>query len=160
MTTSEWISVIALIISSGGFALQARGWLMSGPRLHLSVIADAMSIPDDGKGIRLALTVINRGDEPTMLTHMVGFVFPSWWRKYRNNPEYAGVVNSPTIPYKLDINATWMGMLMYDKKLTDAREKGKLYVGVIASHSDGNHLIRVPRPKKDDVPKNKIASGS
>jgi hypothetical protein len=29
MTTSEWISVIAFAISSGGFALQARNWLAS-----------------------------------------------------------------------------------------------------------------------------------
>jgi len=133
---------------------------MSGPRLHLSVMADALSFPDDGKGVRAALTVINRGDEPTMLTHMVGFVFPSWWRKYRNNPEYAGIVNSPTIPHKLDINATWIGMMMYEKTLTAARQKGHLYVGVIASHSNATFLIRVPPPKKDDIPKDKIASGS
>jgi hypothetical protein len=53
MTISEWVSVLALIISSGGFALQARSWLMSGPRLHLSVMGDAMSFPDDGQGVRL-----------------------------------------------------------------------------------------------------------
>ena len=61
MTTSEWISVLALSISSAGFALQARNWFMSGPRLSLSVMADAITIPDDGGGDRLALTVINRG---------------------------------------------------------------------------------------------------
>jgi hypothetical protein len=44
-TTSEWISVIALVISSGAFSLQARSWLASGPRLRLSLMADALTFP-------------------------------------------------------------------------------------------------------------------
>ena len=158
MTTSEWISVIAIIISTGAFTIQARNWFMSGPKLHLSVIADALAFPDDGKGVRLSLTVINRGTDPTMLTHMVGFIFPSWWKKYNNRPEYAGIVSSPSIPAKLDVNAYWMGQMSYDAKLTAARKKGHLYVGVIASHSNRQFLIRVPPPKDDKVPTNKITS--
>ena len=97
MTTAEWISVIALIISSGGFAIQARSWILSGPRLHLSIIADAMLIPDDGEGPRAALTVINRGTAPTMLTHMVVYLYRSRWRRFRNKSYLAGVVNSDRI---------------------------------------------------------------
>lgn len=133
MTTSEWISVLALSISSAGFALQARNWFMSGPRLSLSVMADAITIPDDGGGDRLALTVINRG----------------------------GIVNAPSIPFKLDTNGRWMSMMTYNEKLSAARAKGHLYVGVVSSHSDGHFLINVPPPKKaDPVLKNRIASSS
>ena len=71
MTTSEWLSVIALIISTGGFAINLRNWLASGLKLRLSIMADARSVPDDGLGPRCALIVINRGTTPTMLTHMV-----------------------------------------------------------------------------------------
>jgi hypothetical protein len=45
MTTPEWLSTLALIISSGGFSLQARSWWLSGPRLHLSVMGDAIAFP-------------------------------------------------------------------------------------------------------------------
>lgn len=93
-----------------------------------------------------------------MLTHMVGFIFPSWWKKYNNRPEYAGIVSSPSIPAKLDVNAYWMGQMTYDAKLTAARKQGHLYVGVIASHSNRQSLIRVPPPMDDKVPTNKIAS--
>jgi hypothetical protein len=160
MTTSEWISVIALMISSGGFALQPRSWLMSGPHLHLSVIADALTIPDDGQGSRLALIVINRRDEPTMLTHMVAFVYPSRWAKLRKKAAYAGIVNATNIPHKLDINATWIGQMMCSDltEVVVARKDGTLYVGVITSHKDGMQLINVPPPKKERLLTNKIAS--
>jgi hypothetical protein len=158
MSTSEWIAVIALVISSGGFALQARSWLVSGPRLYLSVIADAVSFPVDDEKPKLALTVINRGDEPTMLTHMVGFIYRSRWRRFRRNPDYAGVVNSTSIPAKLEINGTWMGLMTYDRKTADGRAKGHLYVGVIASHANGEFLIRVPPKRERNIPKEKIAA--
>jgi hypothetical protein len=161
MTTSEWISVLALSISSGGFALQARNWFMNGPRLHLSVIAEAISMPDDGKGERVALTVINRGTDPTMLTHMIAFIYGSPWQKFRDKPIQAGIVNSPEIPSKLDTNGVWMGMMAYNEKLTAARGKGQLYVGVISSHSNKKFFIHVPPPKKQDPNlKKKIASAS
>jgi hypothetical protein len=91
---------------------------------------------------------------------MVAYVFPSWWRKYRQKPDHAGIVNSPNIPFKLDINGHWMGQMLYNDRLSTARSKGDLYVGVIASHSDRTHLIRVPRPKKDTAPKEQIARGA
>jgi hypothetical protein len=160
MTNSEWISVIALMVSSGGFALQARGWLASGPRLHLSVIADAVSFPAQVyPKPKLALTVINRGDEPTVLTHMVAFVYRSRWHKFRHKASLAGVVSSPSIPAELDVNKTWMGLMLYDKALSEERAKGHLYVGVISSHATGEFLVRVP-PKKDEstLPTRKLES--
>jgi hypothetical protein len=159
MNTSEWISTLALMISSGGFSLQARSWWLSGPRLHLSVIGEAIVVPNDGQGTRAALTVINRGTDPTMLTHMVVFTYKSRWRKLRNKPNQTGVVNSPSIPAKLDVNATWIGQMFYTDDLRKALAEGQLYVGVIASHSNKTFLVRVPPPKKSIVPKSTIAKG-
>jgi hypothetical protein len=45
-------------------------------------------------------------------------------------------VSSPYIPAKLEINGTWMGMMAYTAKTKEARAKGHLYVGVIASAPD------------------------
>jgi hypothetical protein len=120
MTTSEWLSTLGLIISSGGFALQSRNWWMNGPRLHLSVMGEAIVMPDDGRGTRANLTVINRGTAPTILTHMVVFTYKSWWHRLRDKPEMTGIVNNPHIPTKLDVNATWMGQLFYDESSAQA----------------------------------------
>ena len=160
MAASDWLSVIALIISSGGLGIQLRNWLVSKPRLYLSVIGEALTIPDDGRGERAALTVINRGGEPTMLTHMIAFTYDSHWKRFRNKPTVTGIVNSPQIPARLDVNAMWMGTMFYNDKVRKAMMEGKLYLGVIASHSNKNFLIRVRPPRELKVPTKSVASGS
>jgi hypothetical protein len=159
MNTSEWIAVIALIISSGGFAINLRNWFMSGPRLHLSVMPDAISMPDDGQGTRVALNVINRGTTATMLTHMVVYSFPSLWRRWRFKAELSGLVNSTNIPFELDVNKSWLGYMFYNKEAEDYRAKGQLYIGVISAHSNKNFLIKVPPEKDKKTPTKTVAKG-
>jgi hypothetical protein len=160
MTTSEWISVLALIISSGGFAIQARNWFFASPRLHLSLMADAIVIPDDGEGPRASLTVINRGAVATRITHMLVYCYEDCWNKFRRKPILCGVVNSPMVPSDLEVNGTWSGQVLYNAELTKWREEGLAYVGVIASHSDKQYLVRIPKRKPNDVVLNKkVASG-
>jgi hypothetical protein len=156
MTASDWIAVIALIISSGALALEIRRWFESQPRLHLSVMGDAITFPDDDGKPKLVLSVINRGGVPTMLTHMVAFTYRSHWARLRGKTDITGLVNSDRIPAELGVNKTWLGTMYYDENTTAARLKGLLYVGVIASHKSGEVLIRVPL--KREVPGEKIAS--
>jgi hypothetical protein len=126
--------------------------------LHLSVIADALAFPDDGNGVRIGLTVINRGTDPTMLTHMIAFAYNSRIAKLRNKPSFTAVVNAPNIPSKLDVNGTWMGTVFYDEETKRLRAEGRLYAGVYASHSNVPFLIKIPSPKERDLPKKKLRS--
>jgi hypothetical protein len=158
MTTSEWLSIIALIISTGGFAINARNWFAAGPQLRLSLMADAIVIPDDGRGDRLALTVYNRGTVPTQITHMVIYAFDNALNRWRFKAAFAGLVNAQNVPAKLEINSYFMGTMMYDDKTKDLRSKGQLYVGVISAHSKRNFLIKVPPPRPEEAPKTKIAA--
>ena len=82
--------------------------------------------------------------------------YPSRWAKYRHRPTYSGVVNSPRIPAELGVNRTWIGVMNYEAKLSEARQAGQLYVGVIASHASGQFLVWVP-PPRSDIPTGKIA---
>jgi hypothetical protein len=160
MNTSEWLSVIALVISSGGFAINLRNWLATGPKLRLSIMADARSIPDDGLGPRCALIVINRGTTPTMLTHMVLYGYPSRWAAWRRRgATLSAVVSAPTIPFHLDVNKTWMGFSLHNAESDDYRAKGQLYVGVISAHSDKNYLIKIPPKTSKNVPTKRVAGG-
>ena len=95
-----------------------------------------------------------------MLTHMVAFTYDNRWKRFRNKPSMTGIVNSPHIPAKLEVNATWMGMMFYTDDLRTKMKEGKLYVGVIASHSNKTFLIRIPPPKELKAPKKSVASGS
>jgi hypothetical protein len=148
MTLTDWTAVLALVISSGGFALNLRNFLMSGPRLRLTVMADAVEFPDDDGDDKLALVVTNRGDVQTVLTHMIGFSYKSRWDRIRGRPYATGIVSAPTIPAKLDVHQTWIGRMAYNDKTRKARAAGHLYVGVIAAHSDRRFLLKVPPPTK------------
>jgi len=156
MTIPEWLSVIAIVISSGGLFIQVRNWATSKPRLVLSVMAEALAFPDDGKGTRAALTVVNRGNAPTEITHMVGFIYDSWWKKARNKPSFSGIVTSTSVPSRIEPFGRWFGQMNYDDKLRNAMKDGKLYLGVHASHSDKLFLVKVVPPKAKNLPKNKI----
>lgn len=160
MTTSEWLSVIAIVISSGGLAIQLRNWLMEKPRLHLSVMAEALVIPDDGRGDRAALTVINRGGAPTMITHMVAFTYTSRaHRLFRRKPTMSGIVNSTDIPFKLEVNAHWVGQMLYTDDLKASMKRGMLYLGIYASHSNKPSIKWARPPKPKDVPTQTVATG-
>jgi hypothetical protein len=132
---------------------------MSGPQLHLSIMADAISVPDDGKGPHLTLIVKNHGTTATMLRHMVVYSYPSWWAKWRKREVLCGLVNSPAIPFELDVNKQWMGSMLYDAETNKYRVKGQLYVGVISAHSNKNYLIKVPPKSAKNVPTKEVAKG-
>ncbi len=152
INTSDWIAILALIVASGALALELRRWFDSKPRLLLSVMGDAKTFPHDDGAEKFAITVINRGSEPTVLSHMVAYTFPTWWRRRRFRPSATWFIPERTIPFELGVNKHWVGIGPYDANLRAARDRGELYVGVVATHSDKNFLIKVPSTKKSAVP--------
>jgi hypothetical protein len=154
LTPTDFIAILALVISTAGFAIQAKQWLESRPILRLSVIADAVYLPDDDGDEKLALTVINRGGAPTQITHMVGYCYASRWKRMRGKPNFAGVVNARSIPALVEPNHHWMGIMKYEAVTSAARTKGLFYVGVMANHSNRKFLVRVP-PKLAGPPDSK-----
>lgn len=156
MNTTDFIASLALLVSGASFGIQFFQWLRSGPRLKLSLMADAVEFPKgDGKP-KLALTVTNRGEEPTMITHMIAFTYETRWKRFRRKPTMTAIVNSPNIPSELQPKHYWMGFMVYNDKAMKERRRNKLYVGVIASHSDRNFLVKVPSPKESNIPTERI----
>ena len=143
MKITDWIAIIALVISSGGLFIQIRNWFASKPRLFLSVMPEALSIPDDGRGTRIVLTVTNRGGAPTMLTHMVAFTYENWWRRWRNKPNGSFIVKADSIPARVEPFGIWVGQAIYTNELRQKMKEGKLYVGVKGSRSDKIYRARV-----------------
>jgi hypothetical protein len=147
MTTTDFIATLALVIAAATFALQIKQWFDSGPKIHLSIIADAMEIPR-GDGLpKLALTATNRGSERTQITHMVAYGYANWWKRFRHRPHFAAIVNSTNVPAFVEPKAYWMGMANYRPEITTLRTKQELYVGVVMTHRKSHYLIRVPLPQ-------------
>ena len=60
---------------------------------------------------------------PTMLTHMVAFMYRSRFHRWRDKPYFTAVVNSTTIPHELGVNKTWTGFMIYDEKTLEGGQR-------------------------------------
>lgn len=107
-------------------------------------MADAIEIPSTDRTPKLALTVTNRGAEPTTITHMICFGYESRWKRMRAKACFTAVVNETHIPYQLGPNSYWIGQMRYADEATTLRAQGRLYVGVISAHRRKPFLIHVP----------------
>lgn len=157
--------MLALMVASASFAVSYLQWFGGSPRLFITLMADAVLIPDPDPEPKpkLALYVTNRGGTPTTITHCVVFCYASWihrwvlrrpyWTAIVPNP--SGNPHAPGIPARIGVNEYWHGIIYYRDEIPEARAKGHLYVGVIASHSRREFLIKVPK-KKPNVPKRQI----
>jgi len=154
MQNSDLVAILALIIASGALALEVRRWIESGPRLTLSLMVNMLTVPNDDGEAKAALFVTNRGTVPTTLTNFTAHIFTSRWHVLWNKPLESMIVltgnsqyGDQTLPYELQPNRRWLGIVKYDAKLLEARRKGQLYFGVTASHSDRTKRIFVKEPK-------------
>ena len=164
------ISLWALIFSGGSlgvalcvFLLELRRWLNEGVKLTMSVMVDAKFFgggqQDDDTYI--AVTVTNRGNAATTITHMVLYDYPNrfarwlpqflarWIKSQRPktfivaNPTAAGSPGRP--PYVLEPGHNWHGIAVHTPDVTQMIDAGHLYVGVVGSHRDETLFKRVRR---------------
>lgn len=163
MQTSDIIAALALAVAAASFALSYLQWFGASPRFFITVMADAELIPDPHPGPKLAVFVTNRGGTPTAITHCIVFLYRSWFhRSVLRKPYMTAIVPNPSanpmapgIPARVGVNESWSGIIFYRDELPEARAKGHLYVGVIASHSQRKFLKKVPK-KQTDIPKRKV----
>lgn len=163
-----YVSGGALFISACVFALELRRWFDEGVKLSMSVIADAKLFggvrPDPNT--YLSVTVTNRGSAATSITHMVLYNYRSrlapylpsrltryrWMKELRPQTMIVANTGAPgPLPYVLQPGHTWVGMATHTPDLEQMIEAGRLYVGIIGSHSDKTLFRRVRRwkPPKD-----------
>jgi hypothetical protein len=162
----------SLVVAGCAFVLELRRWFDEGVKLSMSVMPDATLV---GGGVKdpktyLHITVANRGTVATTITHMVLYNYPSrlsrflsrlpliffrhpralrrWFEKQGRE---TFVVRADQIPHVLDPGRTWQGMATHSLEIEKMIKGGRLFVGVIGSHSGKPFLRRVRRwtPPKD-----------
>ena len=155
METSDTIAIVALITASAAFGLEVRRWFEAGVRLRLSVIPDALMIPNTDDKKRLCLTVINRGLAPTTISHFIALGYKTPFHRFLKKGYLNANVNQDAgaepLPKHLAANTSWLGVLVYTPQIEEIRSKGQLYVGVVGHHRDKMYLKKVPKPKKERV---------
>jgi hypothetical protein len=157
-----WVSMAALAVSAGAFSLELRRWIESGVKLSMTVMSDAMlfgGIADD-ENTYVSVTVTNRGDAPTTITHMLFYNYPKRLARYMprqlarhwksQSPKIMLVVNTGNpgpLPFHLEPGKNWVGLAAHTPDLEHMIAAGNLYLGIIGSHSDQTLFKRVRRWK-------------
>ena len=157
---SRWalfIAAASLITAISSFLLDVRRRFNEGVRLSLSVMVEAKlyggNVDDENSYISIIVT--NRGNTSTTLTNMVLYDFPGrflflfqkcprWLvRSLRIKPPKTMIVVNPgnqPLPHVLESGHNWYGRVVHDPVLIKMIDKGGLYVGVLASHSNNAFL--------------------
>ena len=157
------VSAGSLCVALCVFVLELRRWFDEGVRLSMSVMADAKflgGVQRDDKTY-IAITVTNRGSAATTITHMVLYNYPSlvglwlpkrprflnrWLKRYWPETFVVNTVQQP-LPHVLEPGRNWHGMAVHTPKLEAMIKAGRLFVGVIGSHSDKILWRRIRRWK-------------
>jgi hypothetical protein len=144
MKPETWVSIYAAIVGTSAFLLNLKSWLDSGVRLTMSMIADGVVIGGDPRFEEkdiVIVSVTNRGDAPTMITHLVLLELPTWWRRIRRRP-------TPNIPGELAPGKIWTGVIRKRQDYISDLHTGRFYVGVYGSHRDKPYLRQIPKAKQ------------
>ena len=108
-----------------------------------------MVSPDAPEKRWIMVTVSNRGDQPTTLTHLGTVGFPSIVARLRDRPDPSYIVpqtEGQTLPHVLEPGGRWVG-LFADEKLFAWIDGGDAFVQVSAIHRDRPFYRRIPKPR-------------
>jgi hypothetical protein len=148
-------------VATSALLLNLKTWFDSGVKLKLNLMAHGMVIGGDPRREEsdlVVLTVTNRGDASTMITHMVLFEMTSWWRRLRVRPNKSYLIPNPqlkgyppNVPSDLEPAKKWTGAIRKREDTIPDLHTGNFYTGIYASHRNRPYLIRIPK-KKDPLP--------
>lgn len=149
MTASDiaawWGATIATLV----FLWELFKWTRSGPRLAVTATPNTIEVSARrrGKTSNILVKVINRGDQATVLTHLVGYVYQDRVHHLlRRKPQSFAVVNNgmgPQLPFRIEPGGRWTGGLDEQDLLEKFSKSGYLRCGVTDSMTGKDHLVVV-----------------
>jgi hypothetical protein len=95
----------------------------------------------------LIADVVNHGDRPTTITHLVFVYYRNMWNRLRNRADQNMAILLPNtrqpIPFELRPGSSWSGFAIQDhqtmekhsKTLEEMAREGYLFCGIYHSHS-------------------------
>lgn len=137
---TEIVAWWGAILSTVVFAWDVIKWRLAGPKLRLSVNSgmESVGIPEYEGHTLISATVVNYGDRPTTLTHMVFAHYKNFWNLLRNRTDKNVFVGNPNLssqmPYELGPGAMWNGIAFQDKIIETATRHGYLVCQIFHSH--------------------------
>lgn len=147
---AEVIAVYAGVVSTIVLAWDIWKYRHSGPQLDVAVQTGMKMVGDPQFKDKTLMTMraTNRGDRPTTLTHFTLHKYDSWWQFVRKRASYNAIVNTwgPGIqrtPHVLQPGEVWTGIADQTADIEQMARDGRVYLGLVHSHSKKTILRRV-----------------
>lgn len=118
-------------------------------RIDLHCTPNMIIVPSSNPGQKyINFVVTNKGDKPTTLTHVLGYYWPTWFDKLRNNERKAFIVKCDKVPCIVNPGERWSYQAIQDKYIEKLAQDGLLYLGVSHSMAKKEVLRRIFIEKK------------
>lgn len=154
MGAGDWIAIYAAIVATGAFALEARRWFESGPKVVMRA-NPGMTIVGQGRKTETGLLVVNavnRGDAPTTITHFCLLEYPSRWAAWRRKHRQSFVIlhpqlegYPPAIPKLIGQGEEWTGIARPEGEVATLIESGTMWAAVYTTDRDRPYTIHIPK---------------
>ncbi len=150
---AAWVAAYAALVATGALFLEVRRWFESGTHINVTYMVDAMVVPrDHADTLYIAVTVANRGDTATTITHLAFQAYTSIWSRLRGKASKSFIANNPSqaqpIPCFIEPGGRWIGMCIQNEEINELLESGILWVEVYATHSNKPTSVRLKRRPK------------
>jgi hypothetical protein len=154
------IAIYAACVSTAAVLWDAYKWKTSGPKIAATLAINMKVIGGPsryGDKTLMSMTVTNRGDRPTTITHLAMHRYASWWSMMRRRASDNWIVTDPSesqrLPFELKPGAVWIGMAEQTPDVEGMARAGLLYVAVLHSHSERSIQQRVRFAKEQGTEK-------
>ena len=135
---AAWVgAVVAVLVLAWDVYKEAR----NGARLRLNVSTNMRYLVAGNlsEEPHLSVQVVNEGNLPTTLTHLIVYMFDSRWKKIRKQPSLNGAVvmqpsYTPQLPHLLKPGELWQGVVSQPQLESYLNEHGNKLVYVAVAH--------------------------
>jgi hypothetical protein len=147
MSASDYAAWWGAVIATLVFLWELFKWSRSGPRVVVSATPNMSEVSGGElhKERSIFVEAVNRGDQATVLTHLVGYVYRDWLHHLlrRKAQPFAVVMNGmgPQLPYRLEPGARWTGGIDQQDLLSKFGHSAYLRCGVADSMTGKQHLV-------------------
>lgn len=112
-------------------------------RVEVRCNPNMIFMPSTDKKKYVVTNVINKGEFPTTITHLLMFYWKNRADKVFNRNRQSFIVNSDQVPKILNPGEQWMGQALQDDNVEKMASEGLLYFGIVHTMGKKEILRRV-----------------
>lgn len=158
---SDWIAIYAAIVATGALLLELRRWIETGPRLRINLATDMAIMggsEQEEEGGLILVTIDNRGEMPTMITHFGLQKFKTPLHRLLGKASKAFVIphaqiegHPQNVPSEIGSAKRWTGVIRPRPDIIPDLEEGRYYATMIFNHRRRPVHKRIPKKKPNPL---------